>query len=467
MSQVPPEGCDDIDTQTSGGPADVPDQSAEQPQAVTTDEAPASAQTARSNKSDSSAPVQQKQTVIARYGLMRRTGEFAHNLQTLPRLGTKVVVRTERGVELGEVLSNVCDETCYGCVRREDLAGYLKMNGPEYPFRRDGKVLRLANPQDVIDQRHLESSAREESTYCRQQIRELDLKMKLVTVEHLLGGERIIFYFAAEHRVDFRELVRRLANQYRTRIEMRQVGARDEARLVGDYERCGRQCCCQEFIKDLRPVSMRMAKMQKATLDPAKISGRCGRLMCCLRFEDAGYEELRHKLPKRNTYVRTEKLTGRVINTQILTQLVRLELPDQKHAVVPNEEIIERDLKAAPSPDQPRTAVKPKPGPPSSERPAVAEPAPTETGGDSAEVSEPTEAVKAESTPAADQPTKSKHPPRRSHKKHRRRQPPGKGQSGEPKTPGPTAEAEKPQNTSQDQKSPNRKRRRRKKKRSE
>ena len=114
------------------------------------------------------------------------------------------------------------------------------MRGKRVSLLPQRRLLRLANAQDLIDQRHLASSAHEEAQYCRKQIRELKLDMKLVTVEHLLGGERIIFYFTSENRVDFRELVRRLAGQYRTRIEMRQVGARDEARLVADYERCGR-----------------------------------------------------------------------------------------------------------------------------------------------------------------------------------------------------------------------------------
>jgi len=283
-------------------------------------------------------------SVVVRYGLMRNLGEFLHNIDPAPPPGRPVVVRTDRGVELGEVVLPVSDDATENCISHEALDSLLEANGPEYPFRRTGKVLRLANQQDIIDQRHLDSSALEEGIFCRQQIDELGMDMKLVTVEHLLGGERIVFYFSAEHRVDFRELVRRLAGQYRTRIEMRQVGARDEAKLVADFERCGRRCCCQQFLKDLKPVSMRMAKMQKATLDPTKISGRCGRLMCCLRYEDAGYEELREGLPKKNTYVRTQEVAGRVVDTQILTQLVRLELADRTFTAVSNEDIIERNV---------------------------------------------------------------------------------------------------------------------------
>jgi len=283
-------------------------------------------------------------TLVARYGLMRQLSEFRHTFEKSPSPGTKVVLRSERGVELGEVVAGVSTDTCPRCISPEQIGRYIQANGPEYPFRRDGKVLRIANPQDLVDYRHLESSAREEGAYCTQQIKELGLKMKLVTVEHLLGGELIIFYFLAEQRVDFRKLVRNLASQYHTRIEMRQVGARDEARLVADYERCGQRCCCQEFLKNLKPVSMRMAKTQKATLDPSKISGRCGRLMCCLCYEDATYHELKAKLPYKNTWVRTPELVGCVTGTQILTQLVELRLPNHSRVAVPNEDIIERDI---------------------------------------------------------------------------------------------------------------------------
>jgi cell fate regulator YaaT (PSP1 superfamily) len=287
-------------------------------------------------------------TIVIRYGIMGQLGEFTHDLPKTPLPGSKLVVRTERGVELGDVMVTVSDEPSWRCIVSSRMSEYIKSNGPEYPFTRGGRVLRTANQQDLIDFRHLEKSAHEERAFCRQQIRELNLAMKLVTVEHLLGGERIIFYFAAETRVDFRELVRRLAGQFRTRIEMRQVGARDEARLVADFERCGQRCCCQQYIKDLKPVSMRMAKTQKATLDPTKISGRCSRLMCCLRYEDQGYEEMRKLLPRKNIWVRTEKLVGRVIDSQIITQLVRLALPDNTLVVVANEEILERDVPAPP-----------------------------------------------------------------------------------------------------------------------
>jgi cell fate regulator YaaT (PSP1 superfamily) len=289
-------------------------------------------------------PARSRQAVIARYGLLGNLGRFRHNLDALPRPDDPLVVRTERGVEIAHVVACVGDRDEYGWVSSARLDEFINASGSEYPFRRDGKVMRRANAQDLIDHRHLEGSAKEEALFCRKEIKALNLDMKLISVEHLLGGERIIFNFAAETRIDFRELVRRLAKEYRTRIEMRQVGARDEAKLLADYERCGMRCCCKQFMKDLKPVSMRMAKVQKATLDPSKISGRCGRLMCCLRFEDSTYEQLRAALPRKNTWARTERVVGRVVDTQILTQLVTLEQADQTRAVVANEDIIERGM---------------------------------------------------------------------------------------------------------------------------
>ena len=289
--------------------------------------------------------------LAVRYGLMREIGLFQHHLEHRPVPGAKVTLRTERGVELGDVVSAVCDSPCGGgggCLSSQRVAEFTVGNGPDYPLQRNGKVLRVANSQDLADTQQLQQVCNEAKRFCKEQIVELKLPMRLITVEHLLGGERMIFYFGAEGRVDFRDLVRRLSSKYQTRVEMRQVGARDEARLVGDFERCGRQCCCQSFMKDLKPISMRMAKVQKATLDPSKISGRCGRLMCCLRYEDEGYKELRGALPRKATWVRTETMVGKVVNTQILTQLAEIELADTTRVMIGVEEIIARDVEAPP-----------------------------------------------------------------------------------------------------------------------
>ena len=292
-------------------------------------------------------PASDEPLTMARYGKMGYVGLFRHNLARPPHRGEKVIIRTERGVELGEVISEICENAQpdqLGCLSRERFNDLIVNGKQEYPYSRQNKVLRLASPQDNNDQVHLDRAGRDRIAYCRQQAAELNLKMRLVCVEHLFGGERIIFYFTSEGRIDFRELVRRLASQYRTRIEMRQIGARDEARLVGDYERCGRRCCCQQFIGTLQPVSIRMAKTQKATLDPSKISGRCGRLMCCLRFEDETYEVLRRRLPKKNTWVRTEELVARVIGADVLTQLVKVVDTHGVVATIDNDAIVERDV---------------------------------------------------------------------------------------------------------------------------
>jgi len=158
---------------------------------------------------------------------------------------------------------------------------------------------------------------------------------KIVEVEPILGNEQATVYYHSEERLDFRDVASALQREFGTRIEMRQVGARDEARITADYERCGQYCCCKNFLKVLKPVSMRSAKVQKATLDPLKISGRCGRLMCCLRYEDSTYEELRKKLPRNKSRVGTPDGDGMVIDSQILTQLalVRLDLGDKEIAV--------------------------------------------------------------------------------------------------------------------------------------
>jgi cell fate regulator YaaT (PSP1 superfamily) len=164
--------------------------------------------------------------------------------------------------------------------------------------------------------------------------------MELVDVEHLFGGERLIFYFLAEKRVDFRELVKDLAREYQTRIEMRQIGVRDEAKLLADYGDCGKPVCCNTHMVTMPPVSMRMAKLQKSTLDPSKISGRCGRLKCCLRFEQDVYEEFQRELPPVGARVVTRKGQGRVLAQEVLARKVLVEFEDHRRTLVGAEEIL-------------------------------------------------------------------------------------------------------------------------------
>jgi len=265
-------------------------------------------------------------SLIARHGAMHYVTTFKTGLASI-RKGDKLVLRTERGVELGEALSS---------------PDAITSDQPDKST--SGEVLRKATQADLDQEAEIESEKiPEEFTCCRDKIEELELPMKLANVEHILGGEKIIFYYLAEGRVDFRQLVKDLAAKYRTRIEMRQIGVRDEARLLADYEHCGNQICCKMFMKNLEPVTMRMAKAQKTTLDPSKISGRCGRLMCCLRFEDETYAELRKRLPRRGTRVRIARGWGEVISTNILKQTVQLELEPGKHVTIKVDEIQERE----------------------------------------------------------------------------------------------------------------------------
>jgi cell fate regulator YaaT (PSP1 superfamily) len=202
-----------------------------------------------------------------------------------------------------------------------------------------GRILREATAADLAEYAHIQASNRERRRLCQDMSRQQNLPIRVIECESPFGGERIIFYFTSETRVDFRTLVKDLTREYRTRIEMRQVGARDEARLLADYETCGREVCCKVFLKTLRPITMRMAKLQKATLDPTQVSGRCGRLKCCLRYEHVGYEELDKRLPRMGERLRTAHGDGVVVNRQVLTQLVQIRKPDETLVTVVAEDI--------------------------------------------------------------------------------------------------------------------------------
>jgi cell fate regulator YaaT (PSP1 superfamily) len=281
-------------------------------------------------------------TIVVRYGFLKEIGEFPSDLTSKVGCGSKLIVRTDRGTEIAEMLTTVCGNGgCSKSITRDKLLDYIdKSGGKDYPFSENGRVLRSATVQDLAEQSKLDEQRGKHIAFARELVHRHQLAMKIVDVEYLLGGERVLFYFTSEQRIDFRLLVRDLAHEMHARIELRQVGARDEARLTADYEKCGQHCCCKQFLKVLTPISMRAAKTQKATLDPTKISGRCGRLMCCLRYEDQTYEELRKKLPKRNTRVATaDKGDGWVIDGQILTQLVLVQFDDGKREAVPMEKI--------------------------------------------------------------------------------------------------------------------------------
>ncbi len=281
-----------------------------------------------------------KKYMLVRYGRMNAIGFFEHHEMKISKIKPRVVIKTDRGLELGYLIGQL---TAYKGgqfkLSDEQIQDYFDESGIDFVPDRVGKFIRYASSADVSEERHLRKIAKEEMECCRNFAKEMGLPMKIVDVEHVFGGERIIFYFMSDGRVDFRELVKKVAQEYQTRIEMRQIGSRDEAKLLGDVESCGQQCCCQRFLKLLKPVNMRMAKMQKATLDPAKISGYCGRLKCCLRYEDETYTEQKKRLPKKNAKVKTQQGRGKVIDTHILTQLVVVEYENGEKVAVPVEEI--------------------------------------------------------------------------------------------------------------------------------
>jgi cell fate regulator YaaT (PSP1 superfamily) len=262
-------------------------------------------------------------TYVVRYGQMRFLGEFSGVAgQDHPR-GQRVVLRTERGTELGEVLCPATDRT----------AAFL-----ENPAT--GEIVRPASAEDLASQSRTDALQKAGFASCREFIAKRRLQMDLVDVEVIFGGERMVFYYLSEKRVDFRELVKDLARAHQTRIEMRQIGVRDEAKLLADYGDCGKPVCCNTHLSRMPPVSMRMAKIQKTTLDPSKISGRCGRLKCCLRYEFDTYQALERELPAVGSRVVTHQGQGRVLALEVLAQKVVVEFEDRRRILVGPEEIL-------------------------------------------------------------------------------------------------------------------------------
>jgi cell fate regulator YaaT (PSP1 superfamily) len=281
-----------------------------------------------------------KKYMLVHFGRMDILGLFEHNETRIPKVPACVVVKTDRGLELGRLVGQLGPyKAGQFKLDSDEIEKYFHASDIDFSAEPVGKFIRYATDEDIREERHLRKIANEEIECCRRFVKETLLPMKIVDVDHIFGGERIIFYFMSETRVDFRELVKKLAREYQTRIEMRQIGSRDEAKLLGDYESCGQPCCCQRFLKALKPVNMRMAKMQKATLDPSKISGYCGRLKCCLLYEDKTYTELKKRLPPKNAKVKTEYGLGKVVDTQILTQLVVVEYDDGRRVAFGLEEL--------------------------------------------------------------------------------------------------------------------------------
>ncbi|WP_020466559.1 PSP1 domain-containing protein [Singulisphaera acidiphila] len=260
---------------------------------------------------------------VVRYGQMRFLGEFTGMAGLEHPRGQRVVLRSDRGTEIGEVLGPATDRT----------AAFL-----ENPYR--GEIIRTAAPEDLEAESKLPEWREAGFAACREFIAKRRLQMDLIDVEMIFGRERIVFYYLSEKRVDFRDLVKDLARTLQTRIEMRQIGVRDEAKLLADYGDCGKPVCCNTHLSRMPPVSMRMAKIQKTTLDPSKISGRCGRLKCCLRYEFDTYQALEHELPAVGSKVVTHRGQGRVLALEVLAQKVVVEFEDRRRIVVSSDEIL-------------------------------------------------------------------------------------------------------------------------------
>ncbi len=270
---------------------------------------------------------------IVRYGAMRLMGLFQAPEGASFGPGSQVIIRTDRGQEMGTVL-------CEAEERTKSLVADQTNLG-------QGQILRLMTPQDAQELAVIHEEEKRKFPICLQYIERCGLSMRVIRVEQLFGGERIIVYYLAEQRVDFRELVKLLAREFQTRIEMRQIGVRDAARLLADYGDCGKPVCCNTHLIAIPPVSMRMAKLQKATLDPTKISGRCGRLKCCLRYEFPLYEAWHEKLPPIGAEVERSGERGRVVAVEPFSQQVWIEISGLGRRLVPAEDLkVLGDLKS-------------------------------------------------------------------------------------------------------------------------
>lgn len=246
------------------------------------------------------------------------------------KYGDSVVVNTEQGQALGVV----CVEP--RVIEDSDQSRVLK------------KVYRVANNKDVEKNSKSRDLEQEVYTYCYERICERDLPMSLVSTERLFDGSKIMIYFSADGRVDFRELVKDLVQRFRTRIEMRQIGVRHQAKMVGGLGSCGRQLCCSSFLNNFEPVSIKMAKKQNLSLNPAKISGMCGRLMCCLTYEYEYYNKAKKNIPKIGKTINTTKGIGKVTRQNLLKETLTVMLESREEIEISPSEIIKEKGKSQP-----------------------------------------------------------------------------------------------------------------------
>jgi cell fate regulator YaaT (PSP1 superfamily) len=324
-----PEGSDESaqEEQQAGDPEqqeqpsiENEEQSAAEPSDAPSEEAdPETSHPCHGSAEDSSDGVR---TALVSIRGQNRTAHFNAGEHSLV-VGDEVVIQTEQGKNIGVVREPPVTLACRGC--------------------KNLKILRKANPEELArdeENRELEKKAFD---YCTKTIEEWEIPMRLVQVEFLLDRSKAVFFFTAEKRVDFRELVRTLAREFSTRIEMRQIGIRDEARLLGGLGPCGMAFCCSTFLKEFAPISVKMAKEQNVILNPNKISGGCGRLLCCLNYEYDMYKEASKGVPKVGKKVNLPEGTGKIRSVDIFARTVTIDLPEEKKNIVMDiDELLEK-----------------------------------------------------------------------------------------------------------------------------
>lgn len=229
-----------------------------------------------------------------------------------PKIGDYVIIEVERGQDYGQVMGEP------EMILEADLDKPLK------------KIIRIATKEDITRIDENKKRIKSASQTCAKKIQERKLDMKLIDAEYSFDRTKLIFYFTSEGRVDFRELVKDLAHIFKVRIEMRQIGVRDEARMLGGFGHCGRPLCCATFLKNFEPVTIRMAKEQNLPLNPSKISGCCGRLMCCLGYEFQNYKKYLKGLPREGEHIKTKEGKGKVVSVNALKRKVLVQLEEGK-----------------------------------------------------------------------------------------------------------------------------------------
>lgn len=260
---------------------------------------------------------------IVRMGGLRQLGLMSAKQKDEYSRGQQVVCRTQRGLEAAEILCRATERQIE--LMENYVTGHIHYELTEEDHRMQQMLVdRLPQTKKTV----------------QIAIDRLNLEMKLVDVEFLFAGERVVVYYLSEDRVDFRQLIKDLGAQLQTRIEMKQIGVRDEAKLLADYGDCGKPLCCNTHLSAMPRVTMKMAKLQKASLDPNKLSGRCGRLKCCLRYEFDHYEEVFDRLPPIGSRVLTRDGTLTVLQHEILTQQLLVETQDRRRILIPASDVL-------------------------------------------------------------------------------------------------------------------------------